>query len=67
MIAILAVGNLARLGALRNMTIAQFAAAKPVEEDDNLVKVEVADHKTKKTYGSAPILMTQELKTYVER
>ena len=64
---VLAVGSIARLGALRNMTRDQFDAAKDVEEDDDLVCIDVAAHKTAKTYGAAGIYVTKKLQDFLKR
>ncbi|KAK7105306.1 hypothetical protein V1264_016707 [Littorina saxatilis] len=67
LLTVLAVGSIARLGALRNMTRVQLDAAKEVEEDSNLVCVEVDAHKTSKKYGAAGIYVTKKLQSFLER
>ena len=67
LLTVLAVGSIARLGALRNMTRVQFDAAKEVEEDVNLVCIDVDAHKTAKTYGAAGIYVTKKLQRFLER
>ena len=64
-LAILTASNLSRLGELTNMTIDQFQNASEIEED--LFCVNVAEHKTAKTYGDADIFISKEIYGFLKR
>ncbi|KAK3773244.1 hypothetical protein RRG08_012369 [Elysia crispata] len=63
---LLVIGNLSRLGALRNMLVDEFEASCPAQED-NMFRTIVQKHKTSKTYGAAGIYLTVSLKRHIER
>ena len=63
---LLVIGNLSRLGALRNMLVNEFEASCPAQED-NMFHTDVQKHKTSKTYGAAGIYLTFSLKRHIER
>ena len=63
---LLVIGNLSRLGALRNMLVDEFEASCPAQED-NMFRTNVQKHKTSKTYGAAGIYLTVSLKRHIER
>ena len=64
--ALLAIGSMSRLGALRNMLVNEFETSQPAQEEDIFI-VEVKSHKTSKTYGAAGIYFTGSLKRQTER